>query len=102
MVWKKTLVLLFIPTVIIPLCMLGLGESPSARVSSNAEQPFANSVEQRAAMISELRAIREILSDQNTILREQNKLLAEQLGLLKKTAIGEIRRESDSTQKTNE
>lgn len=102
MVRKKTLVLLLIPTIIILLCMLGLGERPSARVSGAAEQPFANSVEQRATMISELRAIKQLLSDQNTLLREQNKLLTEQLNFLKKTVTDETWREGDSAQKTKE
>lgn len=102
MISRKTIVLVWILTVIVPLCMLVLGERPVAPISNAAEQPFANSVEQRAEMISELRAIRQLLSDQNNLLREQNKLLTEQLNLLKKTATGETRRESDSAAKSKE
>jgi hypothetical protein len=100
MITKKTVVLMWILAILIPLCMLVLEERPAASALNAAEQPFANSVEQRAAMINELRAIRQLLSDQNVLLREQNKLLTEQLNLLKKAASGEPRRESDSASQT--
>lgn len=91
---KKSFFLACTLTVIIIMCMLVLGERVVVPVPSMAEQPFANSVEQRAQMISELRAIRQLLSDQNTLLREQNRLLSEQLNVLKKISSGESKREN--------
>ncbi|HOP76766.1 MAG: hypothetical protein WBH86_03065 [Thermogutta sp.] len=91
---KKSFFLACTLTVIIIMCMLVLGERVVVPAPSVAEQPFANSVEQRAQMISELRAIRQLLSDQNTLLREQNRLLSEQLNVLKKISSGESKREN--------
>jgi len=100
MITKKTVVLTGMLAIIIPLCMQVLEARPAASSPTAAEQPFANSVEQRAEMINELRSIRQLLSDQNALLREQNKLLTEQLSLLKKSAAGESRRESESASQT--
>jgi len=50
------------------LCMLGLysigGAAPQA-----GQPPFANSVEQRAEIVQELREIKELLKEQNSLLR---------------------------------
>ncbi|GAB4129933.1 hypothetical protein JCM17478_17200 [Thermopirellula anaerolimosa] len=51
-----------------------------------SNQPFANAVEQRMEMIAQLRAIHEVLTEQNRLLVEQNKLIQEQLQALKRTA----------------
>ena len=97
---EKRHVLWGLLTVLVSACMLVLVERPTVPASAFAEQPFANSVEQRAEMINELRAIRQLLLDQNALLREQNKLLSEQLNILKKTTPGESRRESDPEKPT--
>ncbi len=95
MLSKKSFFLACAFAVTVIMCMLVLGERAVVPAPSVAEQPFANSVEQRAQMISELRAIRQLLLDQNTLLREQNRLLAEQLNILKKSTPGESKREND-------
>lgn len=97
---EKRHILWCLLTVLVSVCMLVLVERPFISASAVAEQPFANSVEQRAEMINELRAIRQLLLDQNTLLREQNKLLLEQLNILKKMTSGELRRESDAGKPT--
>jgi hypothetical protein len=41
----------------------------------SANQPFANAVEQRMEMITQLREIRVLLKEQNTLIKQQNELL---------------------------
>jgi hypothetical protein len=41
----------------------------------SANQPFANAVEQRMEMITQLREIRMLLKEQNTLIKQQNELL---------------------------
>ena len=41
----------------------------------SASQPFANAVEQRMEMITQLREIRMLLKEQNTLIKQQNELL---------------------------
>jgi hypothetical protein len=48
---------------------------PTRAAPPAQNQPFANAVEQRAEMIGELKAIHELLAEQNKLLAEQNALL---------------------------
>lgn len=50
------------------LCMLGLYSTGGA-APQGGQPPFANSVEQRAEMVGELREIKELLKEQNILLR---------------------------------
>ena len=50
------------------LCMLGLYSTGGAAPQAG-QPPFANSVEQRAEIVQELREIKELLKEQNTLLR---------------------------------
>ena len=50
------------------LCVLGLYETSSAAPRGDNE-PFANSVEQRAEMIVQLREISALLKEQNALLK---------------------------------
>lgn len=43
--------------------------------------PFANAVQQRMNMIAELKAIRELVKEQNSLLRAQNELLGAAAGI---------------------
>jgi len=53
---------------VLALCMLGFygtsGAAPQA-----GQPPFANSVEQRAETVAELREIKELLKEQNALIR---------------------------------
>lgn len=71
------------------LCVLSLYRSTSAAPQA-AQQPFANAVEQRMEMITQLREIQTLLKEQNTLVKEQstlanqqNELLKEQIALLR-------------------
>ena len=55
-------------------CVLSFYRALDAAPPSG-NQPFANPVQQRMDMVTELRAIRALLQEQNTLLREQNELL---------------------------
>lgn len=55
-------------------CVLGFYQALDAAPPAD-NQPFANPVQQRMNMITELRAIRALLQEQNALLREQNELL---------------------------
>jgi hypothetical protein len=50
------------------LCMLGFYSTGGAAPQAG-QPPFANSVEQRAEMVQELREIKELLKEQNALLR---------------------------------
>jgi hypothetical protein len=54
------------------MCMLGFYSTTGA-APQGGQPPFANSVEQRDAMIRELRDIKELLKEQNSLLRESLK-----------------------------
>lgn len=43
--------------------------STSGAAPQSGQPPFANSIEQRAEMVQELREIKELLKEQNTLLR---------------------------------
>lgn len=47
----------------------------SQRSKAPVQQPFANPVDQRFEMIGELKAIHDLLKEQNALLKEQNQLL---------------------------
>lgn len=53
------------------ICVLGFYSLVTAAPAG--QPPFANSVEQRAEMIAELREIKELLKEQNTLLRQVGK-----------------------------
>jgi hypothetical protein len=55
-------------------CVLGFHEGIAAaqRAGGGGEPPFANAVEQRNEMISQLREIKELLKEQNALLRGGN------------------------------
>jgi hypothetical protein len=50
------------------LCMLGFYSTGGAAPQAG-QPPFANSVEQRAEIVQELREIKELLKEQNSLLR---------------------------------
>lgn len=54
---------------VVLLAVLGLYQGPAAAEAPAGRPPFANAVEQRMEMIRELRAIRELLEEQNALLR---------------------------------
>ncbi len=66
--------------------VLSLYRALDAAPPSSYQAPFANSVEQRAETLNELRAIRDLLKEQNQLIREQNELLR---GTLKVTVQGQ-------------
>lgn len=60
--------------VVLSYCVLSFYRaSDAAPPAGNA--PFANSVQQRVEMITELKGIRALLKEQNLLLRQQNSLL---------------------------
>lgn len=81
---RKTFVAVVTAAVLAAAIVLNFfgGRSPAMGEASN--QPFANAVEQRMEMISQLRAIREAMTEQNRLLAEQNKLMQEELQVLKR------------------
>ncbi len=54
------------------ICVLGFYSLGTA-APAGGQPPFANSVEQRAEMVTELREIKELLKEQNAILRQMSK-----------------------------
>ncbi len=65
---------LLIITNVLLLCMLGLYRSTTAAPAANNE-PFANSIEQRAEMIKQLQEINAQLKEQNSMFRAALKAL---------------------------
>lgn len=63
--------------IVVCCCVLSFCRVPAEaqRTPSPTKPPFASSVEQRAESITELRAIRELLQEQNRLIKEQNELL---------------------------
>jgi len=58
---------------VICYCVLGFYQTTaSAQRVTGGKPPFANSVQQRAEMISHLREIKELLREQNSLLRSGN------------------------------
>lgn len=55
-------------------CVLSFYRASDAAPPAD-NQPFANAIQQRMDMIAELKAIRELLKEQNALLRAQNELL---------------------------
>ena len=55
-------------------CVLSFYQATAAAPPAGT-QPFANSLQQRMEMITELKGIRALLKEQNVLLREQNNLL---------------------------
>lgn len=53
----------------IALGVLGFYSTSGAAPSGGGQPPFNNSVEQRDAMVRELREIKELLKEQNALLR---------------------------------
>lgn len=53
-------------------CVLGFYSTTGA-APTGAQQPFANSVEQRLEIVTELREIKELLKEQNALLRAAQK-----------------------------
>ena len=49
--------------------MLSFYQTSSAAPPIGPGEPFANAVEQRAEMVTQLKAIRRLLEEQNTLLR---------------------------------
>lgn len=86
---RKTFVAIVTAAVLAAVIVLNFpgGRSPAMGEASN--QPFANAVEQRMEMISQLRAIREAMTEQNRLLAEQNKLMQEELQVLKRLILTE-------------
>ena len=60
-----------ITLIVVGFCVLGFYSLVTAAPAG--QPPFANSVEQRAEMIAELREIKELLKEQNTLLRQVGK-----------------------------
>ena len=58
-------------------CVLSFYQATaSAQRSPNpAKPPFASSVEQRVETVNELKAIRDLLKEQNRLLQEQNEMM---------------------------
>ena len=57
-------------------CVLGFYRASDAaqRTTSPPKPPFASAVEQRIETIKELKAIRELLKEQNRLISEQNEM----------------------------
>jgi hypothetical protein len=62
---------IFLAINLLGLCVLGLYR-PTQAAPPEESQPFANSVEQRAEMISQLKEIVAELKEQNALLRSGN------------------------------
>jgi len=53
-------------------CVLSFYQTGHAQQRTGGEPPFANSVEQRAEMVNELKEIKNLLKEQNAWLRSGN------------------------------
>lgn len=53
-------------------CVLSFYQTSHAQQKTGGEPPFANSVQQRAEMVSELQEIKNLLKEQNALLRSGN------------------------------
>ena len=58
-------------------CVLSFYRASDAAPPAD-NQPFANAIQQRMDMITELRAIHALLKEQSALMREQNDLLRSQ------------------------
>lgn len=62
--------------VVVCCCVLSFYRAPAVaqRKPTPAKPPFASSVEQRIEMVNELKAIRDLLKEQNRLIQEQNEM----------------------------
>lgn len=62
--------------IVVCCCVLSFYRASDAaqRTPSPPKPPFASAVEQRIETINELKAIRELLKEQNRLIREQNEM----------------------------
>lgn len=63
--------------VVVCCCVLSFYRATDAsqRTPNPPKPPFASSVEQRLETINELKAIRDLLKEQNRLIKEQNEML---------------------------
>ncbi len=77
---KKLFITGIIVANVVAWSVLGFHRTTGATQKS-VQQPFANSVEQRRAMIRELQSIRQLLQEQKVLLQQQNTLLKQSSGV---------------------
>lgn len=63
--------------IVVGCCVLSFYRATDAsqRTKGPAQPPFASAVDQRFETINELKAIRDLLKEQNRLMKEQNEML---------------------------
>ena len=69
---RKTFCALLLAANVLCYCVLSFYQTSNAQQRTGGEPPFANSVEQRSEMVTQLKEIKDLLQEQNALLRSGN------------------------------